>query len=177
MFMLLLTVLFGHEAYLILVKDIVPLAFLPPWLNLQHMVNIFMLLTGGIIMVSNLVEIATNSKGIGHFFMNFLRMLPAVACCFSYFLIDQTDPFFQDNASLFFFHIGMSFTLITSKLIISTMAKMSYSPFQLEPVLLYLYWANSYFELSLPVSNATLFYATLGITLCLYLKFVHTAIT
>lgn len=121
------------------------------------------------------VEIGTSSKGVVDFIMNYARVFPMLLLLGSYFTFDQEDPFFQDNATFFFLAIGLMFGLITCKLIISTMAHMTFNIFHLEPLVLYFFWAKNYFDL--PISNCTCLVSIIVVTSILCFLFARACIT
>ena len=47
----------------------------------------------------------------------------------SYFTFGQDDIFFMEYTTYFYLSIGLVFSLVTTKLIISTMAKVTFPPF------------------------------------------------
>lgn len=65
---------------------------------------------------------------------------PIILIITSLFLLDENDEFIKQNASIVIFGISMVFTIITTKVIISSMAHMHISSLQLEPFILYLHY-------------------------------------
>lgn len=121
--MILLTGILGADFWYIRIADIIP--GVPEIILFKHIMVTFVFLNIFVFGGSCLIEIASSCKDVSEMLSGYLRLIPAFCILASYFFFDQTDPFFQDHASLFYFVIGMIFSLVTSKLIVSTMAKVS----------------------------------------------------
>ena len=67
------------------------------------------------------------------------KMIPLTLIMATFFLYDWEDQLLKDYAALFFTSFGVIFALVTSKVIICTMSKMTFSPLQGEVLLLSLY--------------------------------------
>ena len=149
------------------------LFFLPDFINVQFLIIAFVVLNSVFFSSHCLYEIATSSKS-GRLIHNLINVFPCIQIIACYFFIDQTDPFFQRHAAFFFLTIGINFTLVTSKLIVSTMAKMEFCFIQPEPFVLYLYPLCEYFQIN--ITPFTRLAIMLLLTLVLYFSFVTTAI-
>lgn len=60
------------------------------------------------------------------------------------YLLDPNDAFTAKNACQVVMVISLIFTIVTTKVIISTMAKMSMSPIQLESFIPFIYFYIEY---------------------------------
>jgi hypothetical protein len=94
------------------------------------------------------------------------------------YLLDPNDAFTTRNACQVLMMISLIFTIITTKVIISTMAKMSMSPIQLESFIPFIYF---YIQYCYKGDNKYLtqkycFIAVFVLSLVLYVKFVRTSI-
>lgn len=103
---------------------------------------------------------------------------PIVFVLIDLYLLDSTDEFAFKNAAFMIMGVGLIFTLITTKVIISTMAHMHVSSFQIEPFLFVPYFYLRYFyhgKDSLMLQKYS-YIITFVVILALYLKFVRTCI-
>ena len=94
------------------------------------------------------------------------------------YLLDPNDVFTARNACQVVMVISLIFTLVTTKVIISTMAKMRMSSIQLESFIPFVYF---YIQYCYKGDNKYLtqkycFIAVFVLSLVLYLKFVRTCI-
>lgn len=75
--------------------------------------------------VNCLYEICKHSETTFKLIKSMLTVLPVLQVISCFFLFDKEDFFYEENASFFFLTIGINFSLVVSKLIVSTMAKVS----------------------------------------------------
>lgn len=71
------------------------------------------------------VEIGTSSGSFGKVIVNYSKIIPMLLILGSYFTWDIESVEFQENCTFYFLALGLIFGLNTSKLIVSTMAKVS----------------------------------------------------
>lgn len=121
-------------------------------------------------------EMISNIESISGKLYALWAMNPIVLIIVNLYLLDEHREFCHNNAALMIWGVGLIFTLITTKVIISSMAKMHISSFQFEPFLLsvYLYFQNYYSGKDQPKLAKYSFIITFIIVLALYLKFVRT---
>mmetsp|Transcript_41461 Transcript_41461/g.47824 ORF Transcript_41461/g.47824 Transcript_41461/m.47824 type:complete len:131 (-) Transcript_41461:120-512(-) len=121
-------------------------------------------------------EIVVSQQGVFGKFQAILRTLPIWVCVASLWLLDANDEFTAKNATLLIFGIGLCFTLITTKVIISTMAKMSFTFLQLETFIFipYLYTQCTYSGADKFQKEGYVFVASFLAAAVLYFIFVRT---
>lgn len=100
--------------------------------------------------------------------------IPMFVVLLSFFTFDRESQFYKDHAVWFFISLALSFSFVSTKLVVSTMSKMHYSPLQPEAFLIYTYWILGFLDLG--VSPCVRLALTFGPILILYLIFVYTAI-
>lgn len=111
-------------------------------------------------------------------FVSIMRMLPVMLCLYTLYLLDPKDTFTYNNAALMIIALGLVFTLLTTKVIVSSMARMQYSFFQIEAFLFagYFYFQYFYNGKDQDKLQKYSFIITFVVILALYLKLVRTVI-
>lgn len=104
---------------------------------------------------------------------------PIIFVLLNLYLIDGTDEFTIQNAALMIMMIGIIFTLVSTKVIISSMAKMHISSFQIEPLLFSGYFYFHYCYSGEHKEDYVLYslIAASVVSLVLYFRFVRVSIT
>jgi hypothetical protein len=94
------------------------------------------------------------------------------------YLVDPSDKFSTDHGALLLIGGGLAFTIVTTKLIISTMAKMPFSGFQIESLIFGIYFYAQYNLLGddYDKNQVYAFILAFVLTSVLYLKFARVCI-
>ena len=122
------------------------------------------------------VEIILSGKGFSGKIMAFMRTIPIWITIGCFWMLDSNDIHTINNAALIVFAFGLIFTIITTKVIITTMAKMDYSFIQFETILMapYVLIQNYCFCSSKALYEKAAFIIGSLLIAMLYIKFVRT---
>lgn len=108
------------------------LPFLPEclaWVEIRHLVVLFVMFGSLSLALFCLKEMVSEAKSVVEAVKFYSYLIPAVLTAGSYFTLCHDDHYFRENATFFYFAMGIVFTLVTSKVIISTMAQQQLTPF------------------------------------------------
>mmetsp|Transcript_10016 Transcript_10016/g.11397 ORF Transcript_10016/g.11397 Transcript_10016/m.11397 type:complete len:320 (+) Transcript_10016:231-1190(+) len=123
-------------------------------------------------------EMISNKKTLGGKLYALWGTNPIFMVIFNLYMLDPKDDFTSRNASAMIMAIGIIFTLVSTKVIISSMAMMHINSFQIEPLLFSGYFYFHYFYKG-PKADEYAHYALVlaaVISFILYLKFVRVCI-
>ena len=89
-------------------------------------------------------EMMIRIEGISQKILCIFRILPVGMFIIFLYLVDSQDTFCINNGALIFIAGGLIFTICTTKLIVSTMAKMPFNGFQVETLIFGLFFYVQY---------------------------------
>lgn len=153
--------------------DLVPIEY-----QIKEIVIFVLAFNGVMYAVVLTFEMVTHINTISGKLACIFRILPVAMLIAFLCLIDENDKFSQDHAALLILGGGLLFTIVTTKLIISTMAQMPYNGFQLESFVFGFYFYAQYC-LTGPdhdKNQAYGFILSMVLITGLYLKFVRVCI-
>ena len=122
------------------------------------------------------VEIIMSKPGFSGKIASFMRTVPIWITVGCFWMLEESDPHTTKNAWLMVFSIGLIFTIITTKVIISTMAQMEYTFIQPETLIFVPYILIQHYYLGsdkIFYENIAFIIGSLAIA-GLYIKFVRT---
>ena len=150
----------------------------PDYLEIRDVIMVFVIINSSVFGFALLLKIIAAKESFGGVLMAIYDMGPIFIILASVYLIDDDDEFTHKNAGVIIMAISIIFTLVTTKVIISTMAKMKLSVVNLEVFLMggffviqYLYKGKDRY-----LTQKYRFIVTFILVLVLYLKFVRTCI-
>lgn len=176
---MILAFIFGPDFYTNKVADIHPLigSVVPDYIEIKDAILAYLTLNS-IFFAGNLIyEMLANQKSMSDRLYSLWGANPMVLISLSIWFLDESDPFTHKNAALMLMVISFLFTLVTTKVIISSMAKMHISSIQVEAFLFLIYLGVHYFYEGPKETEMYVLYAISTLSLILYLIFVRTSIT
>ena len=169
---------FGSGVYDIPIRDLLP--FLPEFLIKDYICRdyamIIVIYVGVLYSIILMYYILKAMKSPMQLIISSLQMAQHFICYVILYYYDVKIPFVKDNALFFYISVAFVFSLVTTKLIVWTMAKMSHSFIHLEYLVFvpYFYVQSNYvpspewdFYLKLA------FFSTLFVIGALYFRFVN----
>ncbi len=143
-----ITGIVGAEFFYWQPNNIIP--FLPDWLMFKHLIVLFVWVNVINFTTRCLIKMLASVDSGMEKAIVVSRLSPLIFIIGSFAIYDREDPLLTEYAAAFFTSFGVMFALITSKLIICTMSKMTFSVFHPEVLLLLMYPAVRHFDLPLP---------------------------
>ncbi|CAI2368997.1 unnamed protein product [Moneuplotes crassus] len=156
---------------------------IPAWLNICHAIVGFTVISSIVFAGYLVIEMVVQKETIKGKLYALWGMNPIILMLINLYLIDENDPFVSKNAAVVILVVSVIFTLVTTKVIISSMALMHVRSFQLEPFLFAGYYYFHYLgPNSFPEAKAAEYayyclIATFVISIILYFRFVRVCIT
>lgn len=168
---------FGSNVYDLYLKD--TFFFFPEFMKKDYIIRdyamIIVIYVGVFYSIILIFHILRSSKSLKELAMSILQIVQLFICYVIIYNYNTDIAFVRQNALLMYVSVAFVFSLVTTKLIICSMAKMYYSPIHLEYFVFvpYLYIQSLYvpsaeWDFKIKVT----FFATLAVIGFLYFRFV-----
>jgi hypothetical protein len=170
----------GADVFQIKINVLIPplASIIPDYFILEHFIFAITVVNSLLFAAVLLYEMIGKQKSISGKLYTLWGTNPIIIAILNIFLLDQSDQFTNQNASLLVFGLSMVFALITTKVIISSMAHMHFGSLQPEVFIFWPYFYLHYFYNGENKGDYE-FYALIGgivLISALYLRLVRVSI-